>query len=222
MSFVPVDTTQRVKVWSTPLRLCHWSMAAAVLVLMLTGWLLGTAAPVARAASEYHYVAGYVLSAALAVRLYLLALGARAAHWRDCLPVRGQWRAAIRILRSYVSFGRVPLPAWYAHNPLWGPVYLLLFAVLVVQVATGLAFEAPYRLAGLALPTIHAALGPLIGGFVALHVVAVFVHDLLGTGSDVSAMINGHRIFVLRRAASQLPAKEPAVRAVDIGRGPPH
>ncbi len=192
------ETIKRVKVWSAPVRLSHWLMAAAALVLLATGWLLRAGGTYAGSAADFHYVAGYVLIAALVLRVYLLLLGVGAANWRDCLPPKGQWRAVAATVRCYVSLGRFPLPSWYAHNPLWGPIYLVLFAVLGLQGVTGLAFDAPYRLAGLSLSEAHAAVAPFIGGFVLLHVVAVFVHDLLGSGSDVSAMINGHRIFVLR------------------------
>jgi len=223
---------RRVKVWSAPLRLSHWLMAGAGLVLLATGWLLHADLALGGAPADFHYVAGYVLVAALALRLYLLVLGSGAASWRDCLPPPGQWRAALQTLRCYVSFGRFPLPAWYAHNPLWGPVYLAMFAVLALQAATGLAFDEPYRLAGVTLVRVHVAGAVVIGVFTALHVAAVFVHDLSGSGSDTSAMINGHRIFVLP-APGDLPppgiagtgASEAAgvqvVRPGDIARPPP-
>lgn len=220
------EKVQRRLVWSAPLRLCHWLMAAAVLTLLATGWLLGAGTRYAKAAADYHYIAGYVLIAALALRLYLLLLGTGTAHWRDCLPARGQWRAVGATLRSYVSLGRWPLPAWYAHNPLWGPVYLALFGMLAVQAATGLTIDAPYRLAGVGLVTIHAALAQFIGWFAIVHIAAVFVHDALGTGSDISAMINGHRIFILNRPGNLFASRirvgdkplDQNARSVDIDR----
>jgi Ni/Fe-hydrogenase 1 B-type cytochrome subunit len=189
---------RRVMVWTAPLRLAHWLMAASVLALLATGVLM-TVAPDLRVASrDYHYIAGYVLIIALALRLYLLLFAAGTAHWRDCLPRGPQLRAALVTLRFYFSFGRTPLPNWYAHNPLWGPVYLLLFALLLLQVVSGLAYTAPYLVGGLSLPVLHAGIAKFVAAFTVAHVAAVFLHDLKGDGGDVSAMINGHRVFVIR------------------------
>jgi hypothetical protein len=44
---------------------------------------------------------------------------------------------------------------------------------------------------------VHDFWAPVILGFSCLHVVTVVLHDAKGTASDVSAMINGHRIFII-------------------------
>lgn len=197
-------TIRRVPVWSGWLRLAHWSMAASVVALLFTGWLIRIAPAVSAAALDYHYIAGYGLAGALVLRFYLLVFGRGAEYWQGLWPDRTQRRALLEMVRFYVSFGRTPLPHWYAHNPFWAPIYLLLFVLLALQLASGLSLDAPYLLAGRSIPALHGLGAKLIGGFVVLHVMAVFLHDLKGTNSDVSAMINGHRIFVVDKPASPL------------------
>lgn len=39
----------------------------------------------------------------------------------------------------------------------------------------------------------------IISTFMVLHILTVFLHDWKGTGSEVSAMISGYKIFVIRK-----------------------
>jgi Ni/Fe-hydrogenase 1 B-type cytochrome subunit len=177
-------------VWSSLLRTLHWAMALCTVTLVASGWLMLRApAELGGGAAEVHRNIGFLLLAALAARLYLLLFGQRAEQWRDFIPWSPQHRAALQTLRFYLTGGRSPLPSYYAHNPLWGPIYLALFAVLAMQGLTGLFGLMDFHRRGL----------PIISGFVALHVLAAFLHDWKGHGSDVSAMINGHRVFVVKR-----------------------
>jgi Ni/Fe-hydrogenase 1 B-type cytochrome subunit len=192
-----VTTIKRVKVWSGLLRLSHWLMAFAVPVLLATGWLLGSLPQAYDALLDYHYLAGYVLIAGVALRVWLLFFGRATDTLADLLPRRQQAGAVLDMLRFYLSFGRWRLPAWYAHNPLWQPLYLLLLTLLVAQILTGVFADAPYLLASRTVGEWHASGAIIIAGIAGLHVLAVFMHDLKGTGSDTSAMINGHRIFVI-------------------------
>lgn len=177
-------------VWSAPVRTLHWAMALAVPALAGSGWMLAEAQACAGArVAELHRNVGYLLLAALAARLYLLLFGRGPEHWRDFVPWPPQHRAALGVLRMYLTLGRGPLPGYYAHNPLWGPVYLAFYAFLAVQGATGLAGLGSLHLAGFAAVTV----------FCVAHVLTVFLHDWKGTGSDVSAMINGHRTFTTPR-----------------------
>lgn len=210
---------QRVAVWSGWVRVAHWSLALSVLVLLLSGWLLAAVVPPLQATvRDYHYSAGYFFLGALTLRLALLFFGRGAAHWRDCIPQRTQLRAARNTLRCYLSLGRTPLPQWYAHNPLWGPVYLVWLAAFVVQGLSGLFIDAPYRVAGISLPVLHQWLAQPLGVVTALHIVAVFVHDLKGPGAHVSAMINGHRFFELQKPEGLAPFVQE--RPVTVVRAP--
>jgi len=189
------ETLREAAVWSGALRLTHWLTTAAVLVLLGSGWLLHEM-PGAFTALDLHLATGYALAAVLALRLYLLLFGHGAEHWRDLLPLRG--RAAAATLWFYLSLGRRPLPAWYAHNPFWAPLYLMLWLLLGAATASGVALR---HLPGAAAwaEGCHGPLAAAIGLWTLLHVAAVALHDWRGGTADVSAMLSGRRLFRLRR-----------------------
>lgn len=200
------DTLKRTRVWNGGVRLAHWILAVTATLLIGSGWLLGQ--PIAPELyfdlRQAHQTAGYLLTLALVWRLYALFFGSGSDLWRDCLPQGAQWGLLRETFIFYMSGTRAALPTWYAHNPLWGPLYLLLFAVLAVQVTTGFVLLAQ----GAVLPAaaLHYSGHVFIAAFSLLHVVAVFLHDWRGAGSDVSAMIGGYKVFLLRRPAMTPPA----------------
>lgn len=191
-------TVKRVLVWSGPLRLSHWLMAVSVLLLLATGWLLEQLLPYHDALLDYHYLAGYALVAGLLMRAYLLFFARGSASIVGLIAQRARIQAMAAMLRFYLSLGRSPLPDWYAHNPLWQPVYLFLLVALIFQSLSGWFHETPYWIADTPIGAWHGLGARVIGIVCGLHVIAVFFHDLKGTGSDTSAMINGHRIFVIK------------------------
>lgn len=186
-------TGYRVRVWSTRLRLCHWLMAAACLALILSGWLLGASAELSLAALDYHFMAAYVLVGSLAVRLWLLVFGQATEHWHDCIARPGQWQQALQTALAYVSGGARPMPGWYGHNPLWGPLYLAWLALLVAAAWSGWA-----RYDGAGEAGWHAGLAQTVSILVVLHLVAVVLHELRTTHGEISAMIGGFKWFQRR------------------------
>ena len=132
----PPAPLQRTYVWPAPLRLSHWLMAASSSGLWLSGWLLQHVPALHLESRDAHLFLAWLLMPALALRLVLLFTGrGSAAGWRDLLPTR--WQGVRDTLRFYVTLGQLPLPRWYAHNPLWAPLYLLLFLVLLGQIGSG-------------------------------------------------------------------------------------
>ena len=190
---------QRISVWSRALRIAHWVMAVAVVVLIATGWRMGSDSLPSPTLLDDHYLAAAFLIPALLLRLYLLFFGAGTDHISDCEPDMNRLRSAATVLKYYFSLGRSPLPNWYAHNPLWGPLYLLLFLFLLMQILSGALQQSHPYLGMVNLHDLHIIGAYVITGFTVLHILAVFVHDLGGSGSDISAMINGHRIFILKK-----------------------
>lgn len=185
------------------MRLAHWLIALSVIVLMATGWLVKMTPSVAESASEYHELASIGLTLGLILRLWLLFFGPAPAHWKTLIPKRADVQKMGMMLRFYMTGGKALLPKWYAHNPLWAPVYLIILAILVLQALTGLLMEAHPLMWGFYLPSVHDFWAPVILVFTIAHVIAVVLHDVKGTAADVSAMINGHRVFIVEEADSQ-------------------
>jgi Ni/Fe-hydrogenase 1 B-type cytochrome subunit len=203
------NTIFREKVWEGSIRLTHWLMALTVASLLVTGAFLqrglqGDDQPLVDA----HITAGYLLLLLLLFRLGKLLLGKGSSHWRDFLSPVAQIR---KQLLFYLTATRAPMPVYYAHNPLWGPIYLLLYAVILIQAGVGAlmhvtyyggdyvsflawAYEAP-------LPELHLTGFGIIAVFTVLHILTACLHDWKGQGSEVSAMISGYKIFVRQETA---------------------
>ncbi len=194
-----IKNIQRVLIWSSWLRLAHWLMGSAVLLLAATGWLIQMSPSVASAASDFHYIFATLLIGSLVLRAALLFYGKNAGHWKKLLPEKQELQSYKKIFIFYLSLGKMPLPKWYAHNPLWKPIYILVFIVLLMQVLTGMNQNAFPVVLGFYLPSVHEFLASIILGFTALHFVTVVLHDLKGTASDISAMINGYKVFVIQK-----------------------
>lgn len=211
---------QRVAVWSGWLRLAHWSLAGATLVLLASGWLIAHSPAVAERAVEIHYIAAAILVFGLALRVFLGLFGRGPETFAAMIPGASDWPGIRASLLFYLTLGRAPLPNWYAHNPLWAPLYLVLFVVLAISALSGWLMPDRPLLAGLVyLPDLHRVLADVVALFLLAHLYSVALQDLKGQGADVSAMINGERCFSVDRQGL-VPPEPPkvSVRLDDIGR----
>ena len=210
-------TINRVHVWSRWLRLAHWSLAVSICGLLATGWLLDKDPILFASARDYHLIFAALMLPALLVRLYLLFAGKGTDRLQDCELDRLKMVQAWEDIRFYLTLGRAPLPKWYGHNPLWGPIYLLLFLFLVLSAISGLALSrGMLNFAGISLYDMHRLGYYAAATFVCLHLPAVFSHDLGGTGSDISAMIHGYRIFLVNKPTQQTPLQSPRVAVNEL------
>jgi Ni/Fe-hydrogenase 1 B-type cytochrome subunit len=192
------ETIRCVKIWSGWLRLAHWLIAGGVLFALASGWAIGHDAIDPAFWYDWHIMIGQLAALAVLLRIGLLFVPG-SGHWRVLLPKLTERQAMLDMLKFYLSLARTPLPAWYAHNPVWKPFYLLNLLVLLAAVATGQYHAAPWRFAGHSPGTLHAWLGTCIALFTVAHLIAVFLHDLKGRGALVSAMIGGSRYFHITR-----------------------
>jgi Ni/Fe-hydrogenase 1 B-type cytochrome subunit len=208
----PQAEIKRLPIWGRWLRLSHWSMAVAVFILLFSGWLHKRSPELGDWIMDAHYYASTLLIVAFVIRIYLLFFGRGSDLLESCILDRHKFKQALAVLRSYLTLGKIPLPKWYAHNPLWGPLYLILFLIIAMQIASGLLLMNNITLLGdMSIRSLHVFGFQFVLGFSLLHILAVFVHDLKGTGSDVSAMISGQRIFVVEPQTSK-----PSVQVIDI------
>ena len=199
---MPVEI-KRLPVWGGWLRLSHWTMAGAIFVLMFSGWLLHRAPELASWILDAHYYASALLLAGFMVRIYLLFFGKGSDLLASCSLDQHKFKQALAVLGSYMTLCKMPLPKWYAHNPLWGPLYLIFFVLIAIQIVSGLLLMNHITLIGdTSVRGLHLFGFQLTLGFSLLHILAVFVHDLKGTGSDVSAMISGQLIFLVEYKSS--------------------
>jgi Ni/Fe-hydrogenase 1 B-type cytochrome subunit len=193
------EQIRRVTVWSGRQRLAHWLVGISALLLMATGWLIGNAPTIAQAAAEFHLLFAAVLMFAVGLRIWLGFFGTGVERFEVLLPGDNEWRGIRESLVFYLSFGRATLPNWFAHNPLWKPVYLAWYLALVGSMVTGWLMPDNAVIGRIYLPTLHGWLANATVMLLVLHLFSVVLQDLRGRSADISAMINGDRYFSIDR-----------------------
>ncbi|MBI5559910.1 MAG: cytochrome b/b6 domain-containing protein [Deltaproteobacteria bacterium] len=191
------------KVWDPLLRALHWWNAAAVLILITLGttiMVLGEELPhaVEDELITVHAAFGFLFGAGLMVRIIWLFTGPETARWKDLLPVTAKKRKVFwDTVRFYGGFLRGASPLYKAHNPFAGIVYAFFFAVASVQVISGaVTFNLPDKLRDKSVfLEVHETVYFLIIIYVATHVFAVVVHELVEGHGLISSMVNGNKAF---------------------------
>lgn len=189
--------TKRVLVWGGWLRLSHASIGVATPVLLLTGWLIAESPSLAVSALDVHYLASSLLLFGLVVRIILLLGGKEQERLPALFPASSELVAMARTLRFYISLGKASMPGWYAHNPLWKPLYLVVYLALLILAASGAVMPNESIVLGFYVPSVHVFWAKIVLWFSVLHTVSVIAHDYRNKTTDISAMVNGYRLFIV-------------------------
>ncbi|WP_138471896.1 Ni/Fe-hydrogenase, b-type cytochrome subunit [Poseidonocella sp. HB161398] len=214
-----------VYVYEAPVRLWHWVNAAAILVLVATGWFIGSPPPsmqIAEATHQFvfgyirfaHFAAGQVMAVGFLARIYWAFVGNHHARQLFVLPVwkAHWWREILFELRWYLFLEKEP-KKYVGHNPLAQVAMFLFITVgLSFMILTGFALYAEglgadswlYHAFGWVLTLfgnsqiVHSAhhLGMwAIVIFMMIHIYVAIREDIMSRQSMVSTMISGHRSF---------------------------
>jgi len=178
------DDARGVVLWDLPLRVFHWSLAAAVTAAIVTGELGGRWMP-------WHGRAGLVIVGLLVFRVLWGLVGSATSRFTQFAPtparllayLRGRWRGV-------------------GHNPLGALSVFALLGLLSLQAATGLfgnddiAFAGPLNhlvddAAGARATGWHRWLANGLIALVALHLLAIAFHVLVRRHRLVRPMITG-------------------------------
>jgi Ni/Fe-hydrogenase 1 B-type cytochrome subunit len=226
-----------VYVWEWPVRIVHWVIVFALIVLSLTGYYIhhpfvsGSGMPGHLGFTMgwmrfIHEATGFVFIAAVLARIYWAFAGNRYANWRALLPLtRSQRRDLSDMVRFYAFMRRNP-PRANGHNPLAAATYLMLYAGFVVTILTGLGlFAWLYRRAPWttlfswtwnvmsipALRLLHFLLMFVYIAFVLLHVYTSIVIDIEERNGELSSIITGYKTNILEgeRPRDDPPPDEP-------------
>jgi Ni/Fe-hydrogenase 1 B-type cytochrome subunit len=190
---------KRVLVWGGWLRLAHASIGLATLVLLLTGWLIADSPSLAESAQDVHYLASAFLISGLGIRIVLMFAGKEHERFSSLFPATTELAAMAATLRFYISLGRTSLPGWYAQNPLWKPVYLAVYLVLIILVVSGATMSSTTIFMGFYMPSVHEFWAHFMLWFSLIHIASVVMHDYKKQTADISAMVNGYRLFLIER-----------------------
>jgi len=189
---------KRVLVWSGWLRLSHACIGLAVLVLLFTGWLIAESPSLAESALELHYLVSSLLIFGIVVRIVLMFAGRQHERLPGLFPASSELNAMAKTLRFYISLGKSPMPGWYAHNSLWKPVYFVIYLALVVLVISGAVLPDVSLIMGFYVPSVHVFWARIMLWFSLLHIASVLLHDYRNQTTDISAMVNGYRLFLIK------------------------
>jgi cytochrome b len=175
-----------ILVWDLPVRLFHWSLAAAFTVAYLTGE--------SERYRDIHIVCGYLVGGLIVFRLLWGLVGTR--HARFAAFVRGP-AAVYRYLGSLLS-GH---PEHHTgHNPAGA---LAILALLALGLATPLAGWLTYQeIGGEGIEEVHEVLAGLMLALVAIHLAGVAVSSWLHRENLARAMVTGHKQGEAVEAAS--------------------
>jgi Ni/Fe-hydrogenase 1 B-type cytochrome subunit len=140
-------TYEKHHCWSVLLRLFHWMFALSIIFLVVTGFYINNpwtntfiegSASFPMATMRYiHYIAAYVLSSAVLIRLFLYIFGNAQERIWDILPVtkRNLNNLKVTFLRySYISDKH---DERLGHNLLAGLLYSLNFIIALLMIFSG-------------------------------------------------------------------------------------
>jgi Ni/Fe-hydrogenase 1 B-type cytochrome subunit len=171
-------TLRRVYVWELPVRLYHWVNALCIVVLSVTGYMIGK--PVSllaggEASFSYffgwvrfiHFVASYVFFFNFLGRIYWGFAGNQFARWDNFLPLTPkllgrQWAEFLQVLKVDVFQAQIKPLESIGHNSLAGWPYFATFLAFVFQAVTGFGLYAAMSTSW--LPGLFRWIVPLMGG----------------------------------------------------------
>ncbi len=139
-----------VRVWDRPVRIIHWVLFAAVIVLSVTGFYIGS--PFIRQGGNStgylmgwmrftHAVAAWVFILSIVSRIIWAFMGNQWARWQQFIPIDKERRRWSRETFKYYIFLRDAPPPAVGHNPLAGLTYTFVYLMFFVQIFTGLALQ---------------------------------------------------------------------------------
>ena len=203
-------------VWEWPVRITHWVNALAIVVLSVTGvligypYLVGVDSGFAMGWVRFvHFVAAYVLTASMLARIYWMFAGNHHASWRAFLPwltPEGR-RNFIKMLRYYTFTGK-QISYEVGHNPVAAVAYAGVFALIIIQIVGGFALYGQYNPAGTLsavtapllnlvgsqwLRLIHHGIMWLFAGFLINHVYSAVLMDIKERNGTLSSIFGGYR-----------------------------
>jgi Ni/Fe-hydrogenase 1 B-type cytochrome subunit len=140
-------------VWEVPVRVWHWVMAGCMVVLCITGYLIGLPLPSVGGEASEHFQFGYVRFAHFAAALVFSVVFVWRVVWafvgntyaREIFTVPLQmlsgtwWRGLFEQIQHY-AFVRGEVRPWLGHNPLAVSAKFFIYVLgSVFMICTGLA-----------------------------------------------------------------------------------
>jgi Ni/Fe-hydrogenase 1 B-type cytochrome subunit len=213
---------REVHVWELPVRFYHWINALCIVVLCITGYLIGAPLAVTSGTEAYHnywfgtvrfihFVTAFIFFFNFLVRIYWGFAGNEFSRWYNFIPYkRCQWREIMNVIKvDVLQITHKPIDS-IGHNSLASLVYFITFLIFLLQCLTGFGMYA--AMSSAFLPKLFAWVVPLLGGdmhvrqlhhilmwgfilFSIIHIYLVFYHDYIERRGVTSSMIGGWKFI---------------------------
>ena len=217
---------ERVYVWELPVRLTHWLLFFSILILSATGYYIGHPFISVPGPAKDHFVMGtvraihlytaIVFTLAVLARIYWLFAGNRYARISEFIPLSlRRWRSLWRTF-LYYSFIRHDPDDYAGHNALAAATYLLIFAIYLLMIATGLALytvdasaSSPFQVFDFLVPIfgglqvarlIHHVGMWVVLIFAVIHVYFVFLSSIIEHIGTFDSIFSGYKFMPEREA----------------------
>ena len=216
------NAIERIYVWQLPVRFYHWINALCVLVLAVTGYLIGSPLAIQSSAEAsfsfwfgtirfIHFVTAFVFFFNFLFRIYWGFVGNRFADWENFIIFRkSQLKEIVEVLKADVFQARTKPLESLGHNALAGLTYFLTFVAFLFQSFTGFGMYA--AMSNNWMVQKFSWIVPLMGGdfavrqwhhammwffliFAAVHVYLVFYHDYVEGRGVTSSMVGGWKFI---------------------------
>ncbi|MGO9612581.1 MAG: Ni/Fe-hydrogenase, b-type cytochrome subunit [Dissulfurispiraceae bacterium] len=206
---------KKVYVWEFPVRLTHWLNFLSIFTLGFTGVCIG--APFIYASETYytmavmryiHFIAAYVFTVSVLVRIYWWFVGNKYAKWNQFIP------STIERCKNSVDTGlfycflKDELPHTPGHTGLAGITYLCLIVLFLLEIVTGFALYSQSHIGAFWALTggwllsvlssgtvrlIHHLIMWVIGLFVIVHVYISWHNDRIERNGLMSSIFSGFK-----------------------------
>jgi Ni/Fe-hydrogenase 1 B-type cytochrome subunit len=206
-----------VYVWEFPVRLSHWLNVFSIIILSITGFYIGSPFINARDTESLvtaymrgiHFIAAYVFTVSVLLRIYWWFAGNKNARLNQFIPTNRERLQNIYQTGMFYAFCQRTLPHSQGHTGLAGLSYAFLFLLYFMEIITGFAMLSVANGGGAVwtilggwslslmsvayLRLIHHMTMWIIWFFVIAHVYIGWHNDLIERNGLISSIFSGYK-----------------------------
>lgn len=214
------DAYRYVPVWDWQLRVLHWTAALCILILALTGWLIGSSriTYIVPGGDPFyigylrliHFTVGWLLLVTALLRIAgLFIASTKFQRWQALFPIStNDLRNLFKVMKNYLFCLFEHGPHYIGHNPLQQVAYTGIYLIGGVAVVTGFCLYAMYDTSNLffgPLLWLNHLIGPqyvrlihlftmwIFLAFIPIHVYLAIRSDTVEREGAISSIFSGGR-----------------------------
>jgi len=170
------DEQGSIRVWDPVVRLFHWTVVAGCAINLIN-----------EEGNKFHRAVGYVVAAAVAVRVFWGFVGAGHARFTDFVPTPAALVGYLRRLFSRTE------PRYIGHNPAGSVMILALLGSLIAVSITGWMMGLDRFFGNEALEELHETFAMTIVVLAGIHVAAAIFESIRHRENLIKAMFTGRK-----------------------------